>query len=422
MKISIISIFFSFILQHLLAQTEFRCVDTVYDPHIQTIQFFQSGTLYSYPIIDLAKPEESLLLSFDVLDKPQQDFQYSIIHCNADWQPSNLFTNDYLNGSTYESVSNYEPSFNCIQHYFHYFLYVPGNYMTPKISGNYLLKVYLADNPDSIIITRRFYVISNQVAIAAEVKQPTYAKYRNSKQEVDFSINYQGLKVMNPLQDLKVVIRQNQRWDNQIVGLTPKYVNDQVMNFDYEEENLFDGAGEFRKVDLRSYRNAGWGVQKIYLDSFYHLMLYADDDRSYKSYSFWSDINGERIIASNTNSDKSNELDYLIAHFRLLTPYPYDEGSVYLFGALSDWQIKPEFKMNYIHDRNCYEAAVKLKQGYYNFQYAFVDKQNNKIDIGRFEGDHYETENDYLILVYFKSAFLNADLLMGTSILKSPKK
>jgi hypothetical protein len=333
-----------------------------------------------------------------------------------------LFTNDYIDGSTYESVINFDPSFNCIQHYYHYWLYVPGNYMRPKISGNYMLKVYLADNPDSIYLTRRFYVVDNKVQISAEVKQPTYAKYRNIKQELDFTVNYKGLNVMNPLQDMKVVLRQNQRWDNQITGLTPKYINDQVMNFDYEEENLFDGGGEFRYVDLRSYRNAGWGVQKIFLDSFYQLILYADDDRSYKSYSSWSDINGERIIAGDNQADKINELDYVIAHFKLLTPYPYDEGDVYLFGALSDWQTKPEFKMRYNAERNYYEANVKLKQGYYNFQYAFVDKQNGKIDIGRFEGDHFETENNYTILVYFRSSFLNADELLGIDFLNSQKK
>jgi len=422
MKINICTLFFSLILQHLFAQSALLYEDMIYDPHVQTVQLIKSGTLYSFPIMDLSKPEEPLLLSFDILDKPQLDLQYTIIHCSADWQPSKLFTNDYLDGSPYESVINFNPSFNTIQHYYHYWLYVPGNYMRPKISGNYLLKVYLADNPDSILITRRFYVVDNRISISGEVKQPTYAKYRNTKQEVDFIVNYKGIDVMNPIQDIKVVLRQNQRWDNQITGLTPKYINGQVMNYDYEEENLFDGGEEFRYIDLRSYHNAGWGVQKIIYDSIYRLILYPDDDRSYKSYSSWNDLNGERIIAGENTTDKINELDYVIAYFRLLTPYPYDEGGVYLFGALSDWQTKPEFKMRYIPERNCYEAAVRLKQGYYNFQYVFVDKQTGKIDAGRFEGDHFETENNYMILVYFHSTFLNADELLGISIINSQKR
>ena len=78
--------------------------------------------------------------------------------------------------------------------------------------------------------------------------------------------------------------------------------------------------------------------------------------------------------------------------------------------------------MNFIPSRNCYEAAVKLKQGYYNFQYVFVDKKTGIIDAGRFEGDHYETENNYIILVYFRSTFLNADELWGITIINSQKR
>jgi hypothetical protein len=422
MKINIFILSFSLFLQPLFAQNHFRYADEIYDSNIQTVQFFKINTTYSYPIIDLQKPEEPLLLSFDVFNYPQLDLQYTIIHCSADWKPDNLFTNDYLSGSTYESVTNYEPSFNSIQRYYHYWLTVPGIYISPKIAGNYILKVYHAENPDSVLVTRRFYVLDSRVLITAQVKRPTYATYRDTKQEIDFWVNYKGLDVMNPLNDLRVVVRQNQRWDNQITGLTPKYINDQVMDFDYEEGNLFDGGSEFRYIDLSSSRNFGWGVQKIFLDSFSHLVLYADDDRSYKTYSYWVDIDGERIIASYDKNQRINELDYFITHFTLLTPYPHDDGDVYIFGALSDWKIKPEFKMTYIPERNRYEGAVKLKQGYYNFQYVFVDKQNGLIDAGRFEGDHVETENNYLILVYFRSAFLGADELLGINIINSRNK
>jgi hypothetical protein len=416
------TLLFSFILAQLFAQKPFPYIDKIYDPNIQTVQFFKSGTTNSYPILELNKPDEPLLLSFDVFNHPQLDLQYTLIHCNAGWQPDNLFTNDYLDGSTYESVTHYEPSFNALQRYYHYWLHVPGIYIRPKISGNYILKVYLADNPDSILITRRFYVVENKVLIASDVKQPTYATYRNTKQEIDFWVNYKGLDVMNPLNDMKVVVRQNQRWDNEITGLTPKYINDQVMDFDFEEGNLFDGGSEFRYLDLSTYTYAGWGVNKIFLDTLYNMVLHADDDRSYTSYSFWTDINGERVIASNDKNQKYNELDYFIAHFTLLTPYPYEEGGVYIFGALSDWQIKPEFRMTYNAEKNCYQGSAKLKQGYYNFQYVFVDNQTGLIETSRFEGDHFETENNYLILVYFRSAFLNADELLGVSIINSRRR
>jgi hypothetical protein len=396
--------------------------DRIYDPNIATVQFFNSGTLYSYPVIDLDKADESLLLSWDDLSGGQKELQYTIIHCDAAWNPSNLFTSDYIDGSTYENVTHIEPSFNTLIKYTHYWLYMPGEYMKPRIAGNYLLKVYVADNEDSVVITRRFYVLRNKVFVSGEVKRPSYPNYRNTKQEVDFMVNYKGLEVMNPMNDIRVVVRQNNRWDNAIIGLRPKFISDQAMYFDYEEENLFDGGSEFRFFDLRSYLNAGFGVQKIRFDSIYHMILYADDDKSYLSYSHWTDVNGERIIASDRKEDRVNELDYVMAHFRLLTPYPFDEGGAYVYGALSDWKLDPRFRLIYNEQKKYYEASILLKQGYYNFQYVWQAPGANAPDALRFEGNHYETENNYLILVYFHSSFLNCDELLGICYLNSQKK
>ena len=142
--------------------------------------------------------------------------QYTIVHCERDWSKSNLMNNEYLEGSTVENVVNYEPSFNTFQKYTHYWLSVPTKYLRPKISGNYLLIVYATGDENDPVITRRFYVVQNQVSTQATIKQPTYARYRNTKQEIDFEVNYSNLKVMNPMNDIKVVIRQNQRWDNQL--------------------------------------------------------------------------------------------------------------------------------------------------------------------------------------------------------------
>jgi hypothetical protein len=425
-KSNLIKTFFTFIFYCIVLKAaqskQIYYADYIYEPDIQTVQFFKSGSLYSYPILELGNPNESLLLSFDDLSGNRKDFQYSIIHCDANWNPSDLFTNQYIDGSPYESVINYESSFNTYQKYTHYWLYLPGNYMKPKINGNYILKVYYADNEDSLVITRRFYVYQNKIVISAIVKRPTYAKYRNTGQEIDFEVSYySGLNLMNPMNDIRVVIRQNQRWDNPIVGLRPKFISDNTMIFDYEEENLFEGVNEFRNIDLRSYRNAGYGVKKIYLDSLYNFILYPDEDLSYNSYSNWSDINGERVISGENASIPINEVDYVMAHFKLLTPYPKDEGDVYLFGALTDWRLQDQFKLNYNDTLRLYETNVKLKQGYYNYHYVEVNKENGYIDATRFQGCHYEAENDYAILIYFKTPELNVDELLGVSFINSVK-
>ena len=331
-----------------------------------------------------------------------------------------MLTNQYIEGTTFENVVDYKPSFNTVQKYTQYWLYVPTKFLRPKISGNYLLVVYMSDDESIVLITRRFYVVDNKLGISANIHQPTYAKYRNSKQEIDFEVNYTGMTIQNPMSDIKTTIRQNQRWDNIITFTHPQYIRDGVLNYDFEEENLFDGYGEFRFIDIRSYKYPGYGVNKIKLDSFYNIYLFNDDDRSYKSYSQWTDINGSRIIEGDDQNLISSELDYLFVHFKLDSPYPPDQGDVYLFGALTDWRIQNKFKLHYDKDDKLYKATVKLKQGYYNYQYVVVDS-TGLIDPAVFEGSHFETENDYLICVYYHSPNLYTDLLVGISYSNSAK-
>lgn len=52
-------------------------------------------------------------------------------------------------------------------------------------------------------------------------------------------------------------------------------------------------------------------------------------------------------------------------------------------------------------EQGVYECTA-LKQGYYNYTYITVDKNNPAIrrDL---EGDYWETENTYTILMYYKS-------------------
>ena len=398
--------------------------DHIYKENIETVLFYKSNNTvtYSYPVIDLSNPDDELILSFDDLEGGYKSLQYTIIHCERDWSKSNLLSSEYLEGSTIENVVNYEPSFNAYQKYTHYWLNVPTRFLRPKISGNYLLVIYMTGEENNLVITRRFYVVDNKVTIAATIKQPTYARYRNTKQEIDFQVNYSGFNIMNPMNDIKVVIRQNQRWDNLLTLSKPQYIRDNVLIYDYEDENLFDGYGEFRFVDLRSFKYPGFGVNKIKLqDSFYHLYLFIDEDRSILSYADWSDINGNRIIAGQDKNIPENELDYVIAHFKLDSPFPPEDGDVYMFGALTDWEIKDAFKLTYDSDNKLYTTSQKLKQGYYNYQYVTWDKNTGTIDPARFEGSHFETENDYLLCVYYRSPYLYTDILIGVAYLNAVK-
>ncbi|HHU35332.1 MAG TPA: DUF5103 domain-containing protein, partial [Bacteroidetes bacterium] len=74
--------------------------------------------------------------------------------------------------------------------------------------------------------------------------------------------------------------------------------------------------------------------------------------------------------------------------------------------------------MEYDESREEYTKSLLLKQGWYNFQYVLVDAQG-KTDELMFEGSHYETENDYLIIVYYRNPRERYDRIIGYQSIKS---
>nr|MBC8343806.1 DUF5103 domain-containing protein [Bacteroidota bacterium] len=324
----------------------FQYQEKVYSSNIETVLLYKSGKINSFPILEINDPGQSLTLAFDDLDGDYKSYAYRIIHCNVDWTPSDIFENDYFDGQSFDYINHYEFSSNTYVSYTNYWLVFPAENNWFRLSGNYIIEVYVDEEEKKTVLTRRFYVTDQQVGITANVKEATYARFKNYKQELDFEILYGGVDVLNPMTDFKVVLRQNARWDNQITGLEPMYVQNSTLIYDYESENLFNGCSEWRYSDYRQLKFPGYGIRKIELDTIFYMYMLPEEDRSYLAYAEWKDINGNRVIAGESRDLKMSEVDYVMAFFRLSTPYPKDE-EVYIFGALSDWQIQEKFKMKY---------------------------------------------------------------------------
>jgi hypothetical protein len=72
-----------------------------------------------------------------------------------------------------------------------------------------------------------------------------------------------------------------------------------------------------------------------------------------------------------------------------------------VIGRFSDWQLYDTNLMRYDTDNGFYVADILLKQGYYDYLYALVDEEGN-IDLTALEGNWYETDNNYYVLVYLR--------------------
>ena len=58
--------------------------------------------------------------------------------------------------------------------------------------------------------------------------------------------------------------------------------------------------------------------------------------------------------------------------------------------------------MRYNKECLCYQLPTTLKNGFYDYYYGVVPEGGNALDIQMIEGSSYETENDYLFLVYYR--------------------
>lgn len=378
--------------------------------NIKTVLCINNDKDIVSPIIRLSS-NDKITISFDDLDTGIKEYTFTIVHCNSEWKSSKMIPSEYINGFINNYITDYELSFNTIQKYTHYKFTLPNENIKPIISGNYIIIISDAENKE--VVHKRFMVLDTQISIDAQVRRATLAEDRNTKHEIDFIIKHNNLDISNPFSDLKVKITQNNREDNIISNLTPVFIKNKELIYDYETENTFWGNNEFRYFDIRSLRFQSERIQKITYDSLYnHVFLLKDKMRSFEQYSINADINGEFIINCQEAWNSENEADYTFVHFKLDSDM-ISYGDVYIIGALSDWEIKEEFKLEYNFKKKQYEKKIYIKQGYYNYQYAIKDNITHKVNVHFTEGTHYQTRNDYYIYVYHRKQVNAYDRLIG---------
>ncbi|MEA3503624.1 MAG: DUF5103 domain-containing protein [Bacteroidota bacterium] len=400
--------------------SDFKYDNYIYNDNIYSAQIHKKGFPLSMAILDINNLNKNLLLSFDDFNDDVIDYYYTLIHCNANWEPSNLQKNEYILGFDEGYIEEYKFSYNTIQPFIHYSLEFPQEEHMPTKSGNYIIKVYPSNHPDKAILSARFMIYNPQIIIDADIKKATSVKKRDKMQEVDFVLNTKHIYISNPMQEIKVTIVQNNRRDNIITNIKPMNIRGDILKYDYEEENLFMGGNEFRHFDMKSFRYQSDRVKKIdVFSSQNHIYLYTDEIKTYSPYIFENDINGRRLIKTSDYENTSTEADYAWVHFRIPYPAPLLDGEIYILGELTNWQLDKKSRMTYNYEHKAYEDSIYLKQGYYNYLYAFLEDGKKEGDLTLLENSFSETENSYTIFVYFRQQGGLYDKLIGVESFSS---
>ncbi len=376
--------------------------------HIKSIVFNGPNQDDQFPV---AKLGERIQLSFDDILYDQADYFYTIIHCDHDWQPSQLTKGQYLKGVDNVRIRNHENSFNTIQLYTHFELTLPNAQTSLLVSGNYVLKVW--DQDQNLMFARRFVIYETLVGVGVNLIRPRDLEAFGQKQTVQFQINApNSLSLRNPEQEIKVCILQNYQWDTAITDLKPQYALGNELIYRYDTETSFWGSNEFFFVDTKDLRAPTANIARIEVFDVYEHFLFPNRARAGDVYTFNPDVNGNFRI-NVLGGDPRVQADYTFVHFKLLYDEPLEQGDeIHVFGRFNNFIPDAITRMQYNEESGLYETAILLKQGFYNYKYV-IEKANGTIDQVSISGSHMVTENDYLVLVYFRKFGELFDSLIG---------
>ena len=377
--------------------------------NIKTISFVQNER----NIIPILKLGDGFQLQFDDLFGNEANYYYEIIHCDYNWNPSGISKNEYLQGFDNQRIQDYTNSFNTLQIYSHYKLAIPNQFTQQlKISGNYMIKVL--DENKEVVFSRKLILFEDLATVPIQVKRARTVANIGMKHNLDFTIKSSTITFQNPLKNVKVLLLQNGQLNNGIKNIIPQYTIGNDLIYKYDTQTQFWAGNEFLYFENKDIRSASNNVARIDAKTaVYGSYLYTSAARENFPYSYSQDINGDFVVNNINAANEEIEADYAWVYFSLSAPAFRLKKNIYVGGMFNNYNLTPEYKMDYNPKKGIYEKAILIKQGFTNFKYIIADDKGVIDDENAIDGNFYQTENDYTILVYYKESIGRYDRVIG---------
>ena len=386
----------------------------VFDDAFHTLRLSVNDNYMSPPVLIMGT-NDYLTISFDEITESNSYLRYSIIHCNANWTPSQLVESEFLDGFNFGDVDDYEYSQLTATHYVNYRITLPNDHFRFKISGNYLLQVYRDDNPDEILLQARFMVSESTAIVNADVLSVTDIDYNDAHQQVSVSVDATNAEIEDVFNDMMVFVSQNGRMDNEVMVRQPLRVSGKTAYYEHLRPLIFAAGNEYRRMETVSTTYPGMHVETVdYYEPFYHATLATDYPRSADSYIYDQTQSGRYFVREYNSSCSDIEADYIVTHFTLDAP-ELPGKYIFLDGDFTCRRFDPQSLMTYNRATGLYEKTLLLKQGAYNYQYLTIDAggSTTAASTATIEGDFYPTRNEYLVKVYTRYRSERYDRLIG---------
>ena len=391
-----------------------RFCTQIYDENIKTLQVLPNGESLMLPVIEFGSADE-IVVSFDELSYEASNFYYKIVHCDAYWNESNLASMEYLDGFDGGMIDTYEYSVNTTVNYIHYKIAFPNDDVRLKLSGNYAVQIARdGDFEDGVVATACFSLVEPMVDINVGVNGVTRRELNGRYQAVALDVMVDGVGARDKMQDFVVVVRQNNRLDNEAYLTRPTYVNGDRLRYENSDALIFEGGNQYRSIDFSSRYTYGAGIDHIEYDrDMYHVVLEADASRAGNREAYAMDVHGGYVVNLQRNDYSDTEADYMWVHFYYPAETPYLEGRMYILGDLTQNVVDSRSEMIYDLSERCYVRSLLLKQGGYNYVYALKAENKKDLSVMQTEGSFWQSRNRYEVMVYYRPFGARYDRLVG---------
>ena len=394
------------------AQTVFRTQTLA--PNIKTLQVRLNNDFMELPVLRL-NSDDVLHIQFDEMSHEHRSFSYRVIHCNADWTQSVLNWNEYLRGFPTGLITDSRISMATIHDFTNYRFYLPNRDMNFLKSGNYVVQVFEDGQVDKPVLQVAFSVVEPRVQISATIRGNTDIELNRRFQQLDFEVNIEGLRINDPIEEISVLVRQNNRFDNEVQGIRPTFIRGNTLSFINNRALIFEGGNEYHRFDISSIFTGSDRVDRIErshsrIDAF----LFPDAVQPSRVYVFEPDMNGRFVVhLQNSHFDVDTEADYVYVHFSIPRATPFLDGNIYIGGEFNHNLLNDASRMQFDFNAGEYFKTLLLKQGGYNYQYWFLPRNGRTASVERIDGSFWETRNEYTIYVYYRPFGERFDRLIG---------
>jgi len=398
-KIQILLCFFIFSLKLFAAS----------DPYyIKSVAFTQGNE----SLIPIFRLNESFQFSFDDLLGTENDYYYKIVHCDRNWNVSNIKITEYLNGMQNLRLSNYVTSFNTFQRFVHYQFTLPNRETQLTISGNYILEIY--NDRDEKVIERKFVLYEDVVSVGMAIKKTRDLSVTAFKQNIDLTIDFGEVTLQNPKKNIGVTVLQNGQWSNALKNLKPQYIIGNQFRYQYDKESNFWAGNEYLHFDTSDIRNINNNVAYVLNNDLYETHLKPRAPMSFDNgYTFHQDVNGAFKPRNRFKENAAMEADYSWVYFSYELPKLDSDKKLFVVGMFSNYQLTNDYELTFDTKINMYRTALLVKQGFTNYKYVIAKNDGTVLEDLNPDGNYYETENVYHALVYFKNDADRYDRVIG---------